>query len=115
MAEETVEPSVEESVEEEALNVVVEGSWPRLLMVRADDGEDRLRNVPFVYLFRFLEGNVREVTEVTHRGERVVLVEVASREASLRLQGLKSLCGCTATVTFHGVALLQERNWVISS
>ena len=45
-----MEPSVEESVEEEALNVVVEGSWPRLLMVRADDGEDRLWNVP---LFTF--------------------------------------------------------------
>jgi hypothetical protein len=69
--------------------------------------------VAFVRLFRFLEGNVGGVTKVTRRGERVVLVEVASREASLRLQGLKTLCGCAVTVTPHGV--LQQRKGVISS
>ena len=88
-------------------------SWPKLLVVRADEGEDRLQNVAFVRLFRFLEGNVGGVTKVTRRGERVVLVEVASREASLRLQGLKTLCGCAVTVTPHGV--LQQRKGVISS
>jgi hypothetical protein len=86
MVEETGDPSMEESV-----------------VVRAEDGEERLLNVPFVRLFHFLEENIKEVTKVTRHGERVVLVEMASKEASLCLQKLKSLCGCTVTVTPHGV------------
>ena len=49
----------------------------------------------------------------TCHGDKAVLVEVVSTEASLCLQGLKSLCGCAVSVTPHGV--LQQRKGVISS
>ena len=113
MVEENGDRSMEEESVEEELEVIVTGSWPRQLVVRVEDGEDGMRSVSYIRLFRSLEENVQGVAKVTRRGDRAVMVEVVSREASLRLQGLKSLCGCAVSVTPHG--LLQQRKGVISS
>ena len=98
MVEEDGDGSMESDDE---LEVIVTGSWPRQLVVRARDGEDGIGNIPYIRLFRSLEERVGGVVKATLRGERAVLVEV-SDEASLRLRGLESLYERAVTVCRSG-------------